>query len=58
MQLDYVNASFAENYDYSFGFYVPPQNAETGVIKAYIWNDFNNMETLAECMYINSTVNK
>lgn len=58
LNLDYVNASFAENYDYSFGFYVPPQNAEIGMIKAYVWNDFNNMEPLAECMYINNTVSK
>lgn len=48
LNLDYVQANFAENYTYNVGFYIPPQIQEVGSIKAFVWNTFNGMTPLAE----------
>lgn len=48
LNLDYVQANFAENYTYNVGFYIPSQTQEVGSIKAFVWNTFNGMTPLAE----------
>lgn len=48
LSLDYVQAVFAENYTYSFGFNIQPQTKPIGEIKAFVWNSFNLPEPLAE----------
>ncbi len=48
LNLDYVKANFAVSSECSFGFNIPPLKEVVGSTKAYVWNDFNSMEPLAE----------
>ncbi len=48
LNLDYVRADFAPDYEYSFGFNIPPQAQKIGSIKAFVWNGFNSAKPLAE----------
>ena len=48
LDLDYVRADFAPDYDYSFGFNIPAQAQKIGSIKAFVWSNFNSAESLAE----------
>ena len=48
LSLDYVKADFPLNTECSFGFNVPAQEKQVGSIKAYVWEDFNSPEPLAE----------
>lgn len=53
LNLDYVKADFVVNSEYSFGFNIPVQKESIGLIRAYVWNDFSSMESLAESKMIN-----
>ncbi len=48
LNIDYVRADFAPDYDYSFGFNIPPQTRKIGSIKAFVWSDFSSAEPLSE----------
>ena len=47
LNLDYVKANFAPNYDCSFGFNIPASLGEIGEIKTFIWDKFNSLNPLA-----------
>ena len=53
LNIDYVRADFAPDYDYSFGFNIPPQMQKIGSIKAFVWSGFNSAKPLAETKEIN-----
>lgn len=53
LNLDYVKADFVVNSECSFGFNIPVQKESIGLIKAYVWDSFSSMETLAESKMIN-----
>ena len=48
LSLDYVQADFVYNRPVSFGFFVPAQADKIASVKAFIWNNFNSEEPLAE----------
>lgn len=48
LSLDYVRCNLAADSEISIGFYVPPQNAAIGSIKAFIWSSFDTPEPLAQ----------
>jgi len=48
MNIDYVKAKFAVDRECSFGFNIPAQKNAVGSVKAFVWNTFNSMESLAE----------
>lgn len=53
LSLDYVRCNLAVDSDFSIGFYVPPQDAAIGSIKAFIWSSFDSLEPLAETTELN-----
>ena len=53
LSLDYVRCDPAADSEFSIGFYVPPQNAAIGSIKAYVWSSFDSPEPLAKKAEIN-----
>ncbi len=48
LNIDYVRGDFAPDYDYSFGFNIPPQTQKIGSIKAFVWSDFSSAEPLSK----------
>lgn len=53
LNIDYVRADFAPDYDCSFGFNIPAQAQKVGSIKAFAWSGFNSAKPLAQTKEIN-----
>ncbi len=53
--IDYVKASFAEDYDYAIGFHVPAQTKAIGSVKVFVWEGFNSEKPLSKSAEISFT---